>query len=135
MSNLGQCIRLIKKSGNTFCMTSHNMILLHTQKKQHALKCIFWDDTEKKNNKCLRTSSLIPLEIAFVCREKKLNSAHQNPLSNFSKHAHFRISYHINSCLGTFSYLLFNFFYTSCLAEDHWLGFSTRNAHIVHIVN
>ena len=26
-------------------------------------------------------------------------------------------------------------FYTTCLAKDHWRGFSTRNAHIVHIVN
>ena len=26
-------------------------------------------------------------------------------------------------------------FYTSCLAKDHWRGFSTRNAHMVHIVN
>ena len=29
---------------------------------------------------------------------------------------------------------LFNFG-TTCLAQDHWWGFSTRNAHIVHIVN
>ena len=29
----------------------------------------------------------------------------------------------------------FSTFYTSCLAKDHWRGFSTRNAHMVHIVN
>ena len=29
----------------------------------------------------------------------------------------------------------FSTFYTTCLAKDHWRGFSTRNAHMVHIVN
>ena len=29
----------------------------------------------------------------------------------------------------------FSTFYTKCLAEDHWRGFTTRNAHMVHIVN
>ena len=39
-----------------------------------------------------------------------------------------------SACFGTFcSLLLFNF-YTTCLAKDHWRGFSTRNAHMVHIV-
>ena len=38
------------------------------------------------------------------------------------------------ACLGTFG-LYFSTFYTSCFAKDHWWGFSTRNAHMVHIVN
>ena len=29
----------------------------------------------------------------------------------------------------------FSTFYTTCLAKDHWRGFSTRNAHMIHIVN
>ena len=29
----------------------------------------------------------------------------------------------------------FSTFDTACLAKDHWRGFSTRNAHMVHIVN
>ena len=29
----------------------------------------------------------------------------------------------------------FSTFYATCLAKDHWRGFSTRNAHMVHIVN
>ena len=29
----------------------------------------------------------------------------------------------------------FSTFYTTCLAKDQWRGFSTRNAHLVHIVN
>ena len=46
--------------------------------------------------------------------------------------------------LGTFSILLRNFLditfqllkpLSNCLAKIHWRGFSTRNAHIVHIVN
>ena len=31
--------------------------------------------------------------------------------------------------------LYYSTFYTSCLTKDHWRGFSTRNAHMVHIVN
>ena len=31
--------------------------------------------------------------------------------------------------------ITFQLFYTKCLAKDHWRGFSTRNAHTVHIVN
>ena len=46
-------------------------------------------------------------------------------------------------CFGTFVISLFNYFSTiifqllklHCLAKDHWRGFSTRNAHMVHIVN
>ena len=29
----------------------------------------------------------------------------------------------------------FSTFYTKCLAKDHWRGFNTRNAHMVHIFN
>ena len=31
--------------------------------------------------------------------------------------------------------ITFNFFHLLCLAKDHWWGFSTRNAHMAHIVN
>ena len=34
-----------------------------------------------------------------------------------------------------FLVITFQPFYTSCLANDHWRGLSTRNAHMVHIVN
>ena len=36
--------------------------------------------------------------------------------------------------LALFGYY-FSTFYTTCLAKDHWRGFSTRNAHMIHIVN
>ena len=38
------------------------------------------------------------------------------------------------SQISSFFYY-FSTFYTTCLAKDHWRGFSTRNAHMVHIVN
>ena len=44
----------------------------------------------------------------------------------------------ICSCFSLFWYFLviaFQLFHTTCLGKDHWRGFSTRNAHIVRIVN
>ena len=40
----------------------------------------------------------------------------------------------VSACFGTLWSLLFTF-YTTCFSKDHWQGFSTRNAHMVHIVN
>ena len=39
-----------------------------------------------------------------------------------------------SACFGTFG-LSFSTFKLLCLAKDHWWGFITRNAHMVHIVN
>ena len=38
------------------------------------------------------------------------------------------------ACFGTFGHH-FSTFRLLCLAKDHWRGFSTLNAHMVHIVN
>ena len=40
-----------------------------------------------------------------------------------------------NRAIYTFYTITFQFFKQLCLAKDHWRGFSTRNAHMVHIVN
>ena len=41
----------------------------------------------------------------------------------------------VSACLCTFGSSLFNFLKLHCLAKDHWWGFITWNAHMVHIVN
>ena len=49
-----------------------------------------------------------------------------------------RVYYSIPSGFSLFRHLLgitFQLFKQLCLAKDHWRGFSTRNAHMVHIVN
>ena len=48
------------------------------------------------------------------------------------------VFYTIPFGFNLFSHLLvitFLLFKLHCLAKDHWRGFSTRNAHMVHIVN
>ena len=37
--------------------------------------------------------------------------------------------------LALFGHCFSTFVYTTCLAGDHWRGFSTRNVHVVHVVN
>ena len=38
-----------------------------------------------------------------------------------------------SACFGTFGTSLFNFWKSFFLAKDHWWGFSTRNAYMVHV--
>ena len=40
-----------------------------------------------------------------------------------------------SASFGTFVTSLFNFLKLLCLAKNHWWGFCSRNAHMVHIVN